>query len=118
MPATSKPLRLLEARSSRPVPGCPMSVLIRVVALVVTVVVPPVASADVPRTEGFEQSERERAEFRQVIVKARALLAQIKNPRFCGPLEEVEATERFVEHLEWAYANRLPCPVTRPKPAR
>ena len=87
-----------------------------IVAAGLAVALPSVASADLPAAPG-EQADGQRAELRQAILKVRAIVSQVKSPRFCGPAEEVRAAERTLEQMERAYRHHLPYPVQPPKPA-
>jgi hypothetical protein len=48
----------------------------------------------------------------------RAIVEQLKSGRFCGPLAEVQAAERTLKQLEWAYAHNMPSPIKSAKPGR
>ena len=89
-----------------------------VLALGLVAVLPTVAAADAPSARRSGMVDTERAELRPAVLLLRAIVEQTKSPRFCGPLAELQATERALKQLEWAYAQNMPSPVKMAKPGR
>jgi hypothetical protein len=80
-----------------------------------TVFLPASASPDVPKAIQPEMASQERARLRRAITQVRAMLAQMKDPRACMIPEEVRATERLLENMEWAYAHHMESLIKLPK---